>query len=386
MNGVYWLSVFVALLSVAVFSSVALADSESDSSSRERDLRRKRPKRGMFSQVSNYCRRIALEDHKDEFSQCFNDIFFPGHGSNDDSTVAEDPGCDGLAAENCTTTFGCMFSESSNTCVTTVNNNACEQHTTQAACLSEESHTCGWSATKSKCTNRFKDCSQLSPEACVKATGCMWYNNLVQGHKVLPRSVDESRGRCLADPCFRINNGKCTLQHTGGRCRWLTKAQNYFANYSYPGCYQSPCNNRFSKKACRAHNKNEKDPHKCTWCGNKIVHKKINGRMRRVRYKLGCQNAKRTSTAQCWNVAKQESPRSDVLPFSDTKTCRKCLQKGNEGTDTGTCVFNHLSGSTRTSKEQSCAAACCSSPMCKCFNAGSRGDDLKEGAGLDILG
>lgn len=121
-----------------------------------------------------------------------------------------------------------------------------------------------------------------------------------------PRSNKRAH-QCIVNPCHQINNGQCTIQHTGGRCVWWTREQNKkFRGVDAPGCYESPCSHPIPNKpkACLAQNKLlpfehhvvanlpreaallEDSPYQCTWCS----------------HTSRCVNAKPESQAQCWNL------------------------------------------------------------------------------------
>mmetsp|Transcript_26640 Transcript_26640/g.84781 ORF Transcript_26640/g.84781 Transcript_26640/m.84781 type:complete len:355 (-) Transcript_26640:192-1256(-) len=130
--------------------------------------------------------------------------------------------------------------------------------------------------------------------------------------------------KCIPDPCFRINNGKCTIQHTGGRCVWYTKEQNRLERkLNHGGCYQSPCNNPIvnTERGCLA---SSNSAYQCIWCKG-----------------LGCQNAELKSKAQCSNIGRVDG------------RCSNCM--GRKLGFTGKCP------------NKDCEADCCMSPFCDCI-------------------
>ncbi|GBG28766.1 Hypothetical Protein FCC1311_049872 [Hondaea fermentalgiana] len=165
-------------------------------------------------------------------------------------------------------------------------------------------------------------CLQLDRTDCKTTDGCMWIANMFAGSLTSKQGQSE---KCVPDPCFRINNGQCTIQHTGGRCVWYTKAMNAARGFSSAGCYQSPCNNPIKNTPNGCVNSGN-DFYKCSWCGSQ----------------LGCQNAELTSKAQCWNIGQTEG-------------CNNC--KSNVLSETSSC------------KSDQCKSACCQSPYCECIAA-----------------
>mmetsp|Transcript_42310 Transcript_42310/g.67782 ORF Transcript_42310/g.67782 Transcript_42310/m.67782 type:complete len:294 (-) Transcript_42310:21-902(-) len=189
----------------------------------------------------------------------------------------------------------------------------------------------------SRCTNETEvegqikdqkvDCTQLTTyDTCAREPACWWWH---LKHKNNPH--------CMANPCFRINNGQCTIQHTGGRCVWYTAEQNFaLRGINNPGCYKTPCGNPKvnTRKGCREAGN---DFYKCTWCN------KYRGQS------YGCMNAELTSSAQCWNIGGAGSHYG----------CTGCMNK--ELTTTGD-----------NCKKSTCKKNCCQSPLCECIPEAGR--------------
>lgn len=351
------------------------------------DVPKRSLRRGRELQNPN-CAIIGEREHATFFSSCANDIFFPGHKTPPDGERS-DPGdtadCSTLTSteEACRSAFGCMYLD--DVCVSVRDNAYCSTFDNDDDCINSPADICYWSSVLDNCQSRYQDCSAFDPEECVQVDGCMWFNDLEEGHQVDPDSINDQRGRCLADPCFRINNGKCTIQHTGGRCVWYTQEQNHHSGYAYPGCYQSPCNNRFNRADCVAQNDPETNPgpYQCIWC-----REFTNSRGQNL--KLGCQNAELTSSAQCWNI--KGADRNYPVPIPENEECIQCLQGGsfyNTAYDDGQCHFEHISNDgDRNFRQALCSEKCCQSSFCTCLNQRDEEDvrDDDRDSGLDING
>ncbi|GBG33589.1 Hypothetical Protein FCC1311_098122 [Hondaea fermentalgiana] len=308
----------------------------------------------IFNNPKAYCRKIYEEASEGAslslLTKCSNELSLAGHlepvASDDESFSVMNDVCYDLNEVVCRMTPGCAYNNGE--CFGIVTNEHCDGYTTRATCNQEATNACVWykatGETSKRCHLRYQYCGNYGAEECVETDGCMWFNDLQNGHKA-GASTSSNRGRCMPDACMRLNNGQCTIQHTGGRCLWYTKAQNKaYRGKDFPGCYFSPCNNRFTKSDCRS--ASNKDPiYDCVWCN---------------RYPdtlLGCHNAKMGSAAQCWNV---QANVNTQLPEPENDECIGC--KGSLTID-GTCQDTKTDAAT-------CAEKCCQSPACHCFDAG----------------
>uniref|UniRef100_A0A7S2RZH2 Uncharacterized protein n=1 Tax=Mucochytrium quahogii TaxID=96639 RepID=A0A7S2RZH2_9STRA len=169
------------------------------------------------------------------------------------------------------------------------------------------------------------NCSEFtSYDSCSEKPECWWW------HLANPNDP-----QCLANPCYRINNGQCTIQATGGRCVWYTAEQNLaLRGIDNPGCYKSPCSNPTENNStgCAAV---QNEFYSCEWC------KKHDGQA------YGCVNAKNESMAQCWNIGQSDK-------------CNNCLGD---------------LGYTATCPTETCQSECCESPLCTCIKSDSRDPD-----------
>lgn len=188
--------------------------------------------------------------------------------------------------------------------------------------------TCANSAYTTAMLNQNDEtCLEYNRTECKQTNGCMWVGTLWAANTYSSVKTSEA-STCVPDPCFRINNGHCTIQHTGGRCVWYTKEMNAARGFSTAGCYQSPCNNplKNTPKGCVA---SGNDFYQCNWCGSR----------------LGCQNAELTSKAQCWNMGKDSG-------------CTSCMV--SKTSETPNC------------KTDKCSENCCQSPYCECIKKYTR--------------
>jgi len=162
--------------------------------------------------------------------------------------------------------------------------------------------------------------------SCQQDEACQFY-----GPPGSPKEIHS----CVNNPCFRINNGRCTVQHTGGRCVWWSREDNKrFRGLDFPGCYTSPCHHPINNtpKGCLEQNKlvplafqglqnandfKEDSPFQCTYC--------LKG--------PGCVNAQLTTKAQCWNLGKAPGCSNCRTPRFDGKCpSSKCYEEccGND--------------------------------------------------------
>lgn len=306
-----------------------------------------------FMNPKQFCRKIydwVSGSSTGTLSTCVNELNIPGHlmpqttSSDLTSSNVTEAMCNSLGESTCYGTSGCAFQN--NICFSAVTNEHCDNYSTEKKCNADKADACYWgtpnNGTEPQCMLRLQYCGQYTDaEQCVDVDGCMWYNDLQNGQSGGP-SDSSHRGRCMADMCARINNGRCTIQHTGGRCVWYTKEQNLaYRGKDFPGCYLSPCNNRFTKDSCSS--ASETDPYyDCVWCKN---------------YPdtiLGCQNAKTGSLAQCWNV---QDSNPEAYPIQGSG-CTRCM---GELTADGICK-----GTQRN--PNACFEKCCASSACTCFS------------------
>lgn len=181
-------------------------------------------------------------------------------------------------------------------------------------------------------TGKEDTCDQHDRETCSATNGCIW------------RQLGNLPPACHADPCFRINNGRCTIQDTGGRCVWYTRNQNRKRGFPHAGCYISPCNNKVTPGECMAVNDRPNEIYKCEWCGK---HGGVT---------WGCQNRELTSSAQCYNIGDERKCSRCKGPYKENASCRN----------------------------RQCRNNCCKSPFCTCL-LGSEDQRDPLGIGLDIV-
>lgn len=115
---------------------------------------------------------------------------------------------------------------------------------------------------------------------------------------------------CVSNPCNHFNTGKCTLQHTGGLCNWITKKQAKKFGLQY-GCQRNPCHIGGLGKT---------DPDECEERG-------IPGLMECTYCKIkdkgmGCQRVDVTTSAKCAPVNEDVAPKSSIWIHRKKKSCQ----------------------------------------------------------------
>ncbi len=119
---------------------------------------------------------------------------------------------------------------------------------------------------------------------------------------------------CVSNPCSHYNNGKCTLQQTGGLCIWNTKEEAKKFNILY-GCHQNPCHMGRNPQQTPLKCSKRGIPGKisCTWCkGNK----KLKGKA------MGCQSTQLTTTAECAPVNSGIPPKQSIWYKTNNRRCQ----------------------------------------------------------------
>lgn len=102
-----------------------------------------------------------------------------------------------------------------NVCLDVTTNSYCDPFVSEETCDEEPADACNWyqaeGEPEARCHLRFQYCGNHGAQECTDTPGCQWLNSLTSGHLAGPEGTS-NRGRCLADPCIRINNGRCTIQ------------------------------------------------------------------------------------------------------------------------------------------------------------------------------